>query len=429
MVHTHRVGLYAWGGPETVRLLKTKYNHPRVNEESFLHLYDENTLREWKRKFKITDAWVTYSWGFSDETEQEGYLFLRNRLAHFKKLGIHTHAYVQGLNLVAADFKDVDVFCEDVSGKHIPYSKGRLLTCPNNPNFLNLHIHRVRQASAEKVDGVFIDNIVFGSPPIAAFSDYMPPFGCFCRYCKQKFRSFYHYDLPTKGFNKKQILDYMSFRTQSVSAWLAACQKIVQGKNKEFGVNLYDPTLHTPELFFGYSLTQIEPLLSYLLIENHTHPISVTNGNHHLKKIVSQFHKPVFVVSYKEGIALERTFSQQDIEAQVREAQKIGFYPCIKASEFTTNGIWHTLDIFSLALSNPYRKPHTVRIKKRRLKPSTMAQRTFFRLLTYLFAPALTYLLENVILWSIAIELKLYQRQLKSVKLVDVPEKTETQKG
>lgn len=36
-----RSAFYAWGGPGTVRLLKTKYFYPSIDEQSFLTLYNK----------------------------------------------------------------------------------------------------------------------------------------------------------------------------------------------------------------------------------------------------------------------------------------------------------------------------------------------------------------------------------------------------
>lgn len=76
-----RIGFYAWGGPGTIRLLRRKYHSPKIDESSFLHLYDQPYLFRLKKTLPVTDMWVTYSWGFSDSTEQPDYEFITQRLA------------------------------------------------------------------------------------------------------------------------------------------------------------------------------------------------------------------------------------------------------------------------------------------------------------------------------------------------------------
>ena len=131
-------------------------------------------------KLGTTDAWVSYSWGFSEQTEQDDYQFLRDRLANFQRLGIKTHAYVQGTNLVWAEHQDADYYCRDYRGRLIPYHRGRKLTCPNNPAFRDYIHHKVALALCEDVDGVFVDNMHFGLFPLRIGKGRFTFFGCQC---------------------------------------------------------------------------------------------------------------------------------------------------------------------------------------------------------------------------------------------------------
>lgn len=167
------VGLYSWGGPGTIRLLRAKYRAPRIDEDSFLRLYEPSSLAAARERLGVTDMWVTYSWGFSDATEEPDRRFLRDRLPGFRDQGIRTHAYVQGLNVVTDEFAGRDIFCRDGNGRLLPYSRGRSLTCPNNPEARRIILDRVRAASREDVDGVFVDNIVFGIPPLLVRRDFI----------------------------------------------------------------------------------------------------------------------------------------------------------------------------------------------------------------------------------------------------------------
>ncbi len=123
----HRVGLYAWGGPNTIRLLKEKHHNPLIDEESFLNLYSDDSLARAQEKLGATDVWLTHMWGFSDETEKIQEEFLRGRLPAFQKHGMTTYGYVQGFNVVSSDFSDDDFFCRSSRGSRIAYSKNRHL--------------------------------------------------------------------------------------------------------------------------------------------------------------------------------------------------------------------------------------------------------------------------------------------------------------
>lgn len=352
-----RAGIYAWAGPGTVRLLETKYFRPKIDKNSFLGAYDLPYLSKLKELFGVTDAFVSYSWGFSDITEQEDYAFLRSKLKHFKKLEIRTQAYVQGLNLVTREFHSVDPWCKDPWGRCVPYSPGRSFICPNNPIARDLLKGRVARATKEPVDGVYIDNILFGLPPFILSSNILPFFGCSCSFCQREFQAMFGYTLPLKEKMGQEIKDYLQFRAESIRKLIHGLAAIVHHAKKEFGINLYDPTLRSDTLYYGYSLDTIEPYLDYILIENHSLPSQPGVNNQHLKPLLSIATKPVFVVSYKQGIGSEPQYTQSDIDLLFTESKALGYAPCLKVTEFTTNDLWHMLRLDSLSAPRLKRTP------------------------------------------------------------------------
>lgn len=344
-----KAGMYAWGGPGTVRLLQTKYHSPRIDERSFLTLYDDDRVSQAKQVLGVSDAWVTYSWGFSEKTEQSDYRFIQEKLPHFQEHHIRTHAYVQGLNVVTSEFADQDLFCRDARGRLIPYSKGRSLTCPNNPHFQTLIRQRVERACQESFDGIFIDNVIFGQPPSFLSQDVAPFFGCACVHCQRQFKKEHGSALPTHIRSAEALREYVQFRCDSVTRLLREQGQTAYQANKYFGINLYDPFHTTPELFFGYQLPAIEPHLDYFLIENHCLPSKSQRSNAHLTPLIQHSsQKSVCVVSYDRGIGFEPAYTQTDYDAIASEASALGYIPCYKVSEFTTEGVWHTTDFAKL---------------------------------------------------------------------------------
>lgn len=341
-----RVGLYAWGGPGTIRLLNVKYHNPTIDEASFLHLYDPPFLAQASEKLGVTDMWVTYSWGFADATEQVDREFIAARLPNFKQHGIRTHAYIQGLNLVTGEFGDHDVFCRDSKGRLLPYSKGRSLTCPNKPQARAIIRARVKEAARADFDGIFVDNIIFGLPPFFFRRDYTSFWGCACTDCQQMFEAQFGYQLPLNGLRgDQQIRDYLQFRCRSVAHLLGELSVAARDAGKQFGINLYDPFCHTPEVYFGYCLSEIAPLLDYYLIENLALGRGCGIDNTHLNPLIENDPKPVFVVSYRDGIGADPAYTQADIDHIWSEAHALGYAPCLKATEYITGRQWHALRI------------------------------------------------------------------------------------
>lgn len=413
-----RTAIYAWGGPGTIRLLRTKYQNPRIDESSFNSLYSSQSLERMRALFSITDAFVTYSWGFCEKTEQEDYAFLRKHLPSFHRLGVKTHAYVQGLNVVRSHFAD-SLHCTGESGEPLPYSRGRVLICPNNPSVHDHLCHRVDAASSEEVDGVFIDNLLFGLPPLLIASDAASFFGCACAWCKNAWSSWTDLPFESRLSTIEGLHAFLSFRSASMSTLLTKLSKIAHQKHKEFGVNLYDPMLRLDTLYYGYSLDEIQNYLSYFLIENHSLPVDGEHSNHHLLPLL-QRKKETFVVSYHEGIGFEPQYQQVAINAIFSEASLLRYSPCLKATEFTTNGIWHALKSRELTAPTRMSLPTPRHPQEKRTLKSTVRERIFMRLLSLFYPKVLRILFELGIDYILLKRSETLRRALYAPKVVKI---------
>lgn len=336
-----RAGIYYWAGPGTIRMIKLKYFSPPIAEEQLLRAYDADVLAGLQRALGTTDAWATYSWGFSDALEAEDRAFLRSKIANFKRLGMRVHAYVQGTNLVLADRED-DPWCRDHRGRLIPYHRGRKLCCPLNPAFRRVLLERVEAACKEEVDGVFVDNFHFGQMPIPV-GDGLSFHGCACQYCAAAFRRHSGAAIP-QSHNADNGLSqaYTAFRVGVMRQLSKELRALTAAHGKQFGVNGLDADLNT-EQFYGYSLQDLMCNQDYLLVENFNHPL-VGRSNASLKHTIDASPVPVFIVSYRRTIGRHSASTQADIDAIAAEARALGYAPCFKASEFTTDGQWHNLD-------------------------------------------------------------------------------------
>jgi hypothetical protein len=331
-----RAGIYYWAGPGTIRMIRLKFFDPPIDEEGLMRSYDPDMLQELQSKLGVTDAWVTYSWGFSDETEREDRTFLRSRLENFKRLGIRTHAYVQGTNLVHGEFRE-DLWCRDHNGKRIPYHRGRSLCCPNNPAFRSLLLTRVEDACRTHADGVYVDNFHFGQFPVA-LGGYATFFGCACRHCERVFGR----SVPSfHRLGSEQSEAYVRFRAETMHALLRDLRMIASRYGKQLGTNSFDQNLNA-RLTYGYDLQEVVGLQDYVLLENFNHPASGGSNAHHADLFAGE--KPVFVVSYMKIIGGHPALSQRDIDAVHSESAALGYAPCYKATEFTTDEAWHNLD-------------------------------------------------------------------------------------
>ncbi|PIP65031.1 hypothetical protein COU77_03945 [Candidatus Peregrinibacteria bacterium CG10_big_fil_rev_8_21_14_0_10_49_16] len=344
VIFPSRVGYYLWGGPGTIRMINLKYFSPPVDTASFLRAYDRDNLMRIKEVFGVTDMWVTYSWGFSEEREEEDYAFLADRLQNFRDASIRVHAYVQGPNLVFEDFKDRDWFCRDEYGQFIPYHRGRKLVCVNHPEFQEFLEERVRLACLLGIDGVYVDNVFMGQMGIPGMKNRSSSFiGCACDSCQNAF------GIPIPRRVRKwcnRSKEYMEFRAESLRQFIERLAATAHVYGKEFGTNSLDPRVNMHHVY-GTDLGYLHTCQDYLLFESLTLPCRTgSRGNAHLQLLRCQhnLYKPMFALSYKRGIGFDAEFDQQDLDALYSEAMECGYYPCVKGTEYVTGGIWHNLD-------------------------------------------------------------------------------------
>jgi hypothetical protein len=366
-----RVGYYCWAGPGTIRMLRLKYGHPPIDEGSLLSSYDLPALQRLKSVLRVSDCWATYSWGFAEATEREDRAFLRAKLENFHRACVRVHAYVQGPNLVYADFADRDWFCRDVRGSLIAYHRGRKVVCVNNPGFREFLAGRVRAACREEVDGVFIDNVWLGQLGLPhGRGRTRGHVGCRCEACQSAFRKQTGSAIPSPRQDPALFEEYLAFRVRSVTAFLRGLRDIAHEHGKEFGSNSLDPRLDT-RFVFGVDLSEVDRLQDYTLFEalSLPNPAHVRN-NHRVGALRASgvLRKPTFVVSYKRGIGFDAPWSQEDVDAIFAESRALGFYPCIKGSEFVSGGRWHNLRPEGYRAPRS-RRPLVIRPVPRRRRP------------------------------------------------------------
>ncbi len=410
-----KVGMYAWGGPGTIELLREKYHNPKIDEDSFYYIYSDDFLRQAKEKFGLTDLWITYSWGFAEDREYPHYQYARQVLKNIKQYGFNTYGYVQGFNAVTADFKNKDIFCESPAGHKLPYSRNRHLICVNKPSGAELLKRRVKLATNEYFDNIYMDNIMFGLPPFYLSKKRISSFGCHCGDCRDKFKQQFGYDLPTSALlDNKKIIDAIKFRCDSVKDIVSQLSAIARSRGKGFGVNLYDPFFHVPEIYFGYSLQDIDDYLDYYLIENHAIGIDESYiDNSHLRNIINKSNKPFFVLSYKKGIGVEEKYSQKIVDLIFTESKKLGYSVCLKTSEYTTGNIWHTLPIDELRAPVDIENPIKENLSKKEHLQNKLLGDMATRIINYQVARLLNFIYHNRFIFWFLKKSGLYTKKIR----------------
>ena len=350
-----KVGFYCWAGPGTVRMTDLKFFRPKKDLPSLMGSYEYDFLAEIREKFGVTDFWATWSWGFSDAAEAPDRRFLEDRLGNFRRAGIRVHAYVQGPNLVRAQFPDADHWCRDERGRTVPYHRGRLVCCPNKPAYRKLLLGRIVRAARCGADGVFMDNVQVGKLGAPFLDAGRPAFaGCACAQCRDKFRRETGRAVPTgKGAPDADLRAWYAWRAGVSADLLREAADLVHREGKLFGSNSFDPLFPTGYCY-GTAIAETARHQDYVLFENLRLP-RAKQGNADLVGVVAKLPpgKDVFVVSYKRGIGHDAAWSQGDVDRIFAEADALGFHPCLKGSEFLTRGRWHNLRTEKYAAPSP----------------------------------------------------------------------------
>lgn len=340
-----KIGFYCWAGPGTVRMTDLKFFRPKKDVPSLMGSYEYEYLAEIREKFGVTDFWATWSWGFSDATEGPDRKFLEERIGNFRRAGIRVHAYVQGPNLVAAQFPGKDYWCRDERGRTIPYHRGRLVCCPNKPAYRKLLLGRVVRAARCGADGVFMDNVQVGKLGVPFLGGKTVPFaGCACADCRAKFRRDTGREIPLRpDAPTEDVRAWYAWRLKVSADLLREAADLVHREGKLFGSNSFDPLFPT-KYCYGTDIAETVKIQDYVLFENLRLPRG-RQGNADLAPVIAKLPpgKDVFVVSYKRGIGHDAQWAQADVDRIFTEADALGFIPCLKGSEFFTRGRWHNL--------------------------------------------------------------------------------------
>lgn len=133
--------------------------------------YDEKTI-EWIKRAGFNWVWVTWSNGFSHETESRQWEILVPYIEECHRNGIKVTAYLSGANIFKEDMlKYVPGSKEwwklDSNGEPVPYSSAnynkygitRYMANVQHPDWLPYQRTRIRKALEAGIDGFWVDNI------------------------------------------------------------------------------------------------------------------------------------------------------------------------------------------------------------------------------------------------------------------------------
>ncbi|MCX6910500.1 MAG: hypothetical protein NTY01_21000 [Verrucomicrobia bacterium] len=198
--------------------------------------YNDATIAMLKRA-RINWVWVTWSVGFSYQSEAVQRRLVAPFIAKCRAAGIRISAYVSLTNMFIDDMvKNVPCSANwmqvEADGTPRPYSGAkydgkptRIIACLNNPEWLEYSKQQIASAVAAGVDAIFYDNSFHS---------------CKCRLCQQKFagftKSLYGQPLPVPGIKTAAVSGDMQGREGvapanapglAAKAWAMFCNKTV----------------------------------------------------------------------------------------------------------------------------------------------------------------------------------------------------------
>lgn len=136
------------------------------------------------------------------------------------------------------DFNNIDLWARDNYGDKIPYFKGRSVTCINNPQFIELHLDRIRKTTKQPFNGIYIDNIQMGQMTMVYQNQPLTFFGCNCEFCNRVYFEETGNYIPAKinKLNRDNLEKYIEWRAQCTTKHIRLIRETI-GNKKELGTN------------------------------------------------------------------------------------------------------------------------------------------------------------------------------------------------
>jgi hypothetical protein len=326
---------------------QTKFMQTPVDEEIHLEAHTAKGAEIIVNQMRQNWVHLTYSWGFAPEIEQQDWESFRQATQTYHAYDVDVFAYIQTSNCVfEGSNKQKHWYAMDPAGKKFYYYTNRYMTCLQNEEWIQFLKDRIRGAIERNADGIFFDNLWYGTQPSGFGGSWLGSAGCYCEQCQER----YH---QTSGKRIPTIIDpsdadaagYLEWRSTQMTALFKSLANYARELKEDIiiSANDYDAVMRPSKLIFGIDFSAFAEIQDLMMIENfclpNWEPGSKTRFPNNAMTIrtarsLLTEDKHLSILSYDAGIGFDDVYPTRRILQGMAEITALGASVTSKGTEY-----------------------------------------------------------------------------------------------
>ncbi len=343
---------YLAAGPNVAKAIEESFR-PLPVDEVFIRCAAENieALAETNINFII----YPFDLGFPPEEsvlQRESFHELSTKAPAF---GMQTVALITTSSYYPrGTYKNASWTARLPNGKPIQYSHNskRMMACWADPEWTNRLETIARESIEAGASGVMLDPVFFGAAPLFTDGGFEGPAGCFCKRCREKFKSEHvsreikYQKIPVRASLDDDIFKaYTKWRSAVVTESLERIRFSISRIDGSalFGIIAPHLTYYPTQIMYGLDPEWALSAPDVCLIEHHGHASLSREGLAYglpaLKLMRSASRGPLAAsIAYSYGPSNDTIHAATGYSAMIAEAFSCGCAPVIRAGEYRGTG-------------------------------------------------------------------------------------------
>lgn len=271
-----------WGGTGTRRMLKLTFPHLSIDDKNF-DIAHSIEGAEHIAAMGFNWVFLTFSWGFPPEIEEQDWELFRSAVKYYHDAGIRVFGYIQASNCVyQGSYINKDWYALDPYNNKINCYIGRYYTSLLNPEWQAEVRRLIRTLVETEADGIFFDNPWLGGVGYDVSEMPMGPIGSYDEHSKLAYAQAYDgaeipLVLDTRSLDSQQ---YLRWRTQVASRVIEKWVEVAKNLNPNIVIsaNNFDAIARNSYVSMGMDLGGLTDVQDLGIIENFAFPQVLDNG-------------------------------------------------------------------------------------------------------------------------------------------------------
>lgn len=339
--------IYLWAGPGTIRMNKLKFMQVPVNEN--IHMESHGAVGADIIVNGMKQNWVhlTYSWGFPPEVEKEDWESFQQATKSYHAQNVDVFAYIQTSNCVFdGSNKHKKWYALDPQGRKFFYYTNRFMTCLQNREWIEFLQDRIKGAIDRGADGIFFDNLWYGTQPSGFGGSWLGSAGCYCELCGEKYRNIFGDSIPELIDPSDPLVErYLNWRSEQLTDLFKNLARYARSLKQDVKIsaNDYDVVMRPSKLIYGIDFGSYADIQDLMMIEDFCLPnwepgekTRFPNNAMTVRVARSQIpdQKHLSVLSYDVGIGFDDVYPSRRILQGMSEITALGASVTTKGTEY-----------------------------------------------------------------------------------------------